>query len=736
MSAIKKITTIDRFATLVLAAFLILFAGSASGQNYKNFPSVISTDLTLEPGDYAVKGNNIVRNGGILRLNAGTNLHFAENAVIQIEGGLEISGKANNFVQVTNIDNEHPGMGFSILYQSNDPISIDYADFRGLKKPLKLNKYWLRPAVTVQHSMFRELHDGVYLEILEMDKIQATQKVTVSLTGNTFANNTGSIMISDAAWDLLHFDISNNVFSRNEFIGRELNGIFTTPLFINYNETEDQYPQPTLENNSICYNYIGVISPDTVEFLPVYVTTVGSADKINISPNYFGKDAEKYLSLNSEIIHTTQRAPFIEFSNPLEKPLPENNGHYYQVGVNGVEVDNPGFEPVIDRFTEVIELISNKSVIPTEEFDVTYIYLYDDTLRKYQLKNRIEFEDGNQRTMIYIVDKIIKQIDNGYIEIKGLKDQNGFIVPTVNIGMRHFLNKNREFINGYRNYMAIPRMEMTAEQYELHASDTTFESTPDTSLSIDEERILVTKKYWDFGVTTSSTIYFGDLASTSVSIYLPNARPQLGFRLGYNFNKKWKVQLSQNTLLIAGDDSKSSQIGKNRGTNFERGLSFRTTIVDLGLNAVFRPFNYEQLKGFIPSIHAGVSGFYFNPQGKYEDTWYNLRPIGTEGQTLSGATEAYSKFAVSIPMGIMIERHLSQNFILGFGYTYHKLFTDYLDDVSTGSYPDADSLKAVNPDLGDIAVSLSNPNGLTGQRSFSDDNDGFSYFGFSFTWKL
>jgi hypothetical protein len=74
--------------------------------------------------------------------------------------------------------------------------------------------------------------------------------------------------------------------------------------------------------------------------------------------------------------------------------------------------------------------------------------------------------------------------------------------------------------------------------------------------------------------------------------------------------------------------------------------------------------------------------------------------------------------------------------VLGINWTYNKLFTDYLDDVSTGYFPDPEALKAANLELGEVAVELSNPSRLTGQRSTSADRDGFAYFGFIATLKL
>jgi hypothetical protein len=586
-----------------LLLLIVCVSIQASAQNFLSFPKLVESNLTLDSGTYAVKGNNIVRTNATLTISPGTALHFAENAVIQIQGGLNISGKAGEFVKFTSINESKPGMGFVIHQESEKSVDINFADFTSLKRPLKLDRYWLRDEVNIKNSMFHNLNGGVYFEILEIDKILITKPVVVNIEHNTFANNTGSMMISDAAWEQLHINIRNNVFSRNEFIGRELNGIFTTPLFLNYNETEGQLPQPTISDNSISYNYVGLIAVDTVEFLPVYLTTVGSADKLNISKNYFGVNAEQYLVMNSEIIHASQRAPFIEFSNPYEKPLESNNGHIYKIGVNGVEVDNPTYDLRIDQFTEVIELIGNKPALPSPEFDVTYIYLDDDTLRRYQLKHRIEFSNGNLKTKIYLDDKVLKKYENGYVEVKGLVDQKGFEFPLVNIGLKNFLNKNREFLVNSNDYMAIPRMDMTDVDYN-YALDTNLSEKSDTNVSIDETDILVYKKYWDFEFTTGSTVYFGDLVTSSVSIYIPNSRPFVGFRFGYNFNQRWKVQFRQNSLIIAGDDRRETTLGKIRGSNYDRGLSVRTTIIDLGISAEFKPFKHKKIWRYVLQLET------------------------------------------------------------------------------------------------------------------------------------
>jgi hypothetical protein len=287
----KKIKCNISHCTFLLITLILTF-GSVSGQTMKSFPKIVDSNLTLDSGDYVVKGNNIVRSTVTLSIHSGTALHFSENAVIQVKGGLRIKGNAGDFVTITSLDDTKPGMGFTILQESNSKVDIQYADFNKLKKPIKFERYWLRQAVDIKNSMFHHMNHGVYFEIQEIDKILIRNSLIVNITGNTFSNNTGSLMISDAAWEQLHINITNNVFSRNEFIGRELNGIFTTPLFINYNEKEGQLKQPAIKDNSISYNYVGLIGYDTVEFLPVYLTAVGSADKSltvkELSTNLFG----------------------------------------------------------------------------------------------------------------------------------------------------------------------------------------------------------------------------------------------------------------------------------------------------------------------------------------------------------------------------------------------------------------------------------------------------------------
>ena len=59
----------------------------------------------------------------------------------------------------------------------------------------------------------------------------------------------------------------------------------------------------------------------------------------------------------------------------------------------------------------------------------------------------------------------------------------------------------------------------------------------------DPEDSMLRREYWDAGILVGTTMYFGDLAYTNITLSLPNARPNLGFRFGYNITDRYRVEL-------------------------------------------------------------------------------------------------------------------------------------------------------------------------------------------------
>ena len=127
---------------------------------------------------------------------------------------------------------------------------------------------------------------------------------------------------------------------------------------------------------------------------------------------------------------------------------------------------------------------------------------------------------------------------------------------------------------------------------------------------------------------------------------------------------------------------------------YGRNLSFRTRITDFQLAFEIHPlfFKYydeEEAPYWSPYIVAGVGYFSFNPQANLDGRWYDLYPLRLEGQGFKEYPDRkrYKLNQFNIPLGAGVKYEINSFLNARFEIVYRKLFTDYLDDVST-SYID------------------------------------------------
>ena len=102
----------------------------------------------------------------------------------------------------------------------------------------------------------------------------------------------------------------------------------------------------------------------------------------------------------------------------------------------------------------------------------------------------------------------------------------------------------------------------------------------------------------------------------------------------------------------------------------------------------------------MPYGFVGVAVFHHNPKAYYENGshpglspdkdipsgWYELQPLGTEGQFVDQegtASGPYKRVQVAIPFGLGVRYKLDRNWDFSFEVGLRATFTDYLDDVST-----------------------------------------------------
>ncbi|PKP34127.1 MAG: hypothetical protein CVT98_11015 [Bacteroidetes bacterium HGW-Bacteroidetes-15] len=230
-----------------------------------------------------------------------------------------------------------------------------------------------------------------------------------------------------------------------------------------------------------------------------------------------------------------------------------------------------------------------------------------------------------------------------------------------------------------------------------------------------------------------------------MGIIFQSGKPNLYFSDCYynfchNFNSHWTYKLSVYQGCVAGDDSKSDY-------NPERNLSFKSNITEISAVLELNFFEYKtgsDDRKFSPFIFGGVSLFKFNPQAKYKEQWYYLKPLGTEGQGTTDYSNRlpYNLVSLGFPFGIGIKYNIVKYLCISGEWGMRKTFTDYIDDVST-TYANSSVLSSQNTPMSAILADRTEYNPSEEhidktdfQRGNPTNNDWFSFIGITITFKL
>ncbi len=213
----------------------------------------------------------------------------------------------------------------------------------------------------------------------------------------------------------------------------------------------------------------------------------------------------------------------------------------------------------------------------------------------------------------------------------------------------------------------------------------------------------INRSNWEIGLASGLTQYVGELSTT-----IPHPKtwkPYYGLSSRFTLNPYWSLRFIATNGAIAGDDALSKGFAHQ-----QRNLSFKTDLFESSLQFDWNILGFEPInkqKPFTPFIFAGISYYHFNPKALYQGVWYELQPLGTEGQGIPGYGPKYKLNQISIPFGGGIKYGLrlgDGNYItLTAEMSMHKTFTDYLDDVSGGYLP----LKYLAQNNGPMAAELS-----------------------------
>jgi len=225
--------------------------------------------------------------------------------------------------------------------------------------------------------------------------------------------------------------------------------------------------------------------------------------------------------------------------------------------------------------------------------------------------------------------------------------------------------------------------------------------------------------------------------------------------VNYYFSDAVGVRLALTHGRLQGSDAQTPDKGGAEIDRLQRNLSFRSSVLEGYLAAEFYPTvffeKYDGLQGKLrPYGLIGVGMMKFNPKTKDNSgKWVELQPLHLEGQGMAEYPDRkeYKLIQKEIPMGVGFKYFVKENMYIGAEVLHRKLFTDYVDDVSTG-YIDPALFAAYLPAAQAAqAQSLyyrgtyAGPNQIPGniqtfQRGDPDDKDAFFSTILRFGWKL
>lgn len=188
------------------------------------------------------------------------------------------------------------------------------------------------------------------------------------------------------------------------------------------------------------------------------------------------------------------------------------------------------------------------------------------------------------------------------------------------------------------------------------------------------------------GVAGGLANYNGDLLDKLYAKKITNGF--IGLTVHYELQDQILIRGSYNFARVNGSD-----IYSEKPELVLRNLSFESAISEFSVVGEYYLFNLYERR-FSPYGFIGLGIFHFNPYS-YDSTGRKvfLKPLSTEGQGIYPEKKEYSLWQPTIPFGGGVKFAITENLRIGFEIGIRKIFTDYLDDVST-SYPNSNDLLA------------------------------------------
>jgi hypothetical protein len=206
-------------------------------------------------------------------------------------------------------------------------------------------------------------------------------------------------------------------------------------------------------------------------------------------------------------------------------------------------------------------------------------------------------------------------------------------------------------------------------------------------------------QFFELGAGMAGTYLRGDVGAQTL---LPtDFAGNISLRRQYNWH--WGTRVSYTHGFLKADDAWS-----NKSVQQARDIAVRTEVGEFSGVVEFNYWPYATGSKFDKSFYlfAGLAFTAYTPRGLYNDQWYDLRALGTEGQgTELSNTLMYNDLAIAVPMGIGYRHSISRDFSFAAEIGWRRYGTDFIDDTS-GKYVDSEELGALR---GLAAAHFANP---------------------------
>jgi hypothetical protein len=183
--------------------------------------------------------------------------------------------------------------------------------------------------------------------------------------------------------------------------------------------------------------------------------------------------------------------------------------------------------------------------------------------------------------------------------------------------------------------------------------------------------------------------YGGDLQTSSFTFN--QSHPAVTGGIGVKLDDHFSTYFTLTAGKVSASDANPT------AKYHHRNLSFGSSVGEVAVTLQNDLFDITGIQNFTPYGFAGIGGFGFKPYAF--DTAGNkvyLRPLGTEGQDISGHNnkKLYGLTQFEIPFGVGAKYAITDHMFLALEVGFRKIFTDYLDDVSSYNFADTALLRS------------------------------------------